>query len=100
MHTGIVGEIEALAYDLQRFTLAPEGTVRPQTISERLTVYCEMRRKTQVYSELLDMRRADIDRALDELTRHARAVVTGLDRLTSKVKSAPQDDDQPLPAIA
>lgn len=97
VHAGIVGEIEALAYDLQRFTQAPEGTVRPQTIAERLTAYREMRRKTQFYSELLDMRRADIDRALDELTSRARAVVTGLDQLTRGAKSAPRDDAPPLP---
>src|SRR5205814_906410 len=41
-HTSFMDELAVMRTDLQRFIIAPAGTVKPRTISERLLQYKEI----------------------------------------------------------
>jgi hypothetical protein len=75
VHTGIKDEVNSLAKDLQRFTEAPPGTVKLETVTERLLAYKELRNKVSIYADLLEMQSTDINRALDFLTNKAKEIV-------------------------
>jgi hypothetical protein len=86
IHYGFVDEVKMMATDLERFIEAKPGTVKMETMSERLASYKELRRKVEVYSDLLEMQHGDIQKALDLLTEKARAIVLGGEPATAPEK--------------
>lgn len=75
VHQSFIDELGVLRTDLQRFTDAKTGTVKPETISERLASYKRIKAKVQTYADLLEMQQERIVSELDDLTALARTVV-------------------------
>lgn len=77
VHYGFMDEIRAMAADLGRFVDAKPGTVRSETIAERLQSYRDVKAKVSMYATLLSMHQQDIVKELDGLTAKARTIVLG-----------------------
>lgn len=75
VHQSFIDELGVLRTDLQRFTDAKNGTVKQETITERLATYKRIKAKVQTYADLLEMQQERIVSELDDLTALARAVV-------------------------
>ena len=74
-HTSFMDELAVLHTDLQRFTAAPEGTVKEKTVRDRLLQYKEMHARAEMYAALLDMQKDQITNSLRELEAQALAIV-------------------------
>jgi hypothetical protein len=77
IHHGFLDEVKALASDLDRFAQAEPGTVRSETISNRLVQYQHVKEKVGMYATLLSMQQDDIVKGLEALTSKAREIVLG-----------------------
>lgn len=83
IHTSILDEVASMRTDLERFVDAPPRTVCRETVSDRLTQYQKLRDKVHVYTDLLNMRKTDLQEELNDLTRTAKSIITG-DRTPKK----------------
>jgi hypothetical protein len=70
-------EIRAMAADLERFVDAKPGTVKSETIADRIQQYKDVKNKVSMYATLLSMHQTDIIKELDGLTEKAKAIVLG-----------------------
>ena len=77
IHHGFLDELKALAADLDRFAQAEPGSVRSETISNRLLQYQYVKEKVGMYATLLSMQQDDIVRGLEALTNKAKEIVLG-----------------------
>jgi hypothetical protein len=77
VHYGFMDEIRAMGADLERFIDAKPGTVKSETIAERLQSYKDVKAKVGMYATLLSMQQSNIVKELDELTEKAKAIVLG-----------------------
>lgn len=89
IHHGFLDELKALASDLDRFAQAAPGSVRSETISNRLLQYQHVKEKVGMYATLLSMQQDDILRGLEALKRKASEIVLG------KPAEATTQPDQP-----
>ena len=100
IHHGFLDELKALASDLDRFAQAEPGTVRSETISNRLVQYQHVKEKVGMYATLLSMQQDDIVKGLEALTSKAREIVLGKSA-TAEIPNATasqSSSDDPLPA--
>ncbi|MBF6611604.1 MAG: hypothetical protein IVW55_00565 [Chloroflexi bacterium] len=74
-HTSFMDELAVMQTDLQRFIVAPAGTVKPKTVSERLLQYKEIYARAEMYATLLDMQKDQITSAVHRLEAQAQAIV-------------------------
>ena len=77
IHHGFLDELRSMASDLDRFAQAEPGTVRSETISNRLLQYKYVKEKVGMYATLLSMQKDDIVNGLESLTRKAQEIVLG-----------------------
>jgi hypothetical protein len=77
IHHGFLDELKLMASDLDRFAQAEPGTVRSETISNRLLQYKYVKEKVGMYATLLSMQKDDIVNGLESLTRKAQEIVLG-----------------------
>lgn len=77
IHHGFLDELKALASDLDRFAQAEPGSVRSETISNRLLQYQYVKEKVGMYATLLSMQQVDIVKGLEALTTKAKEIVLG-----------------------
>lgn len=74
-HTSFMDELAVMQTDLQRFIVAPAGTVKPKTVSERLLQYKEIYARAEMYATLLDMQKDQITSAVHQLEAQAQTIV-------------------------
>jgi hypothetical protein len=99
IHYGFLDELKSLASDLDRFAQADPGTVRSETISNRLLQYKHVKEKVGMYATLLSMQHDDILKGLEALTSKAREIVLGKTSTENPGPRASQrSTDDPLPA--
>jgi len=99
IHHGFLDEVKALASDLDRFAQAEPGTVRSETISNRLLQYQYVKEKVGMYATLLSMQQDDIVKGLEALTSKAREIVLGKPSTENPNPPASHfSSDDPLPA--
>ena len=97
IHHGFLDELKALASDLDRFAQAAPGSVRSETISNRLLQYQHVKEKVGMYATLLSMQQDDIVRGLEALKRKAREIVLGKSSETTTQPDQPSNNDsQPV----
>lgn len=77
VHESLMAEVDALSVDLERFTSAKAGTVKKKTMQERLAAYASLRRKIEVYADLMEMRKEGIMSKLANLRKQAKEVMLG-----------------------
>ena len=77
IHHGFLDELRSMASDLDRFAQAQPGTVRSETISNRLLQYKYVKEKVGMYATLLSMQKDDIVNGLESLARKAQEIVLG-----------------------
>lgn len=100
IHHGFLDELKALASDLDRFTEAEPGSVRSETISNRLLQYQFVKEKVGMYATLLSMQQDDIVRGLEALTNKAKEIVLGKPSTPENpAPSASQSNNDPLATI-
>jgi hypothetical protein len=92
IHHGFLDELKALASDLDRFAQAEAGTVRSETISNRLLQYKHVKEKVGMYATLLSMQQDDIVKGLEALTHKAKEIVLGK---PSEATTKPDQPEQP-----
>ena len=93
IHHGFLDELKALAADLDRFAQAEPGSVRSETISNRLVQYQYVKEKVGMYATLLSMQQDDIVRGLETLTNKAKEIVLGKPAETANANPpAPSSD--------
>ena len=98
IHHGFLDEVKALASDLDRFAQAEPGTVRSETISNRLLQYQYVKEKVGMYATLLSMQQDDIVKGLEALTNKAREIVLGKPATENPNPPASQfSSDDPVP---
>src|SRR5215216_6168335 len=100
IHHGFLDELKALASDLDRFAQAQPGSVRSETISNRLLQYQHVKERVGMYATLLSMQQDDIVKGLEALTSKAREIVLGKSA-TAEIPNATasqSSSDDPLPA--
>ena len=61
-----------MASDLDRFAQAEPGTVKPETIANRLLQYKYVKEKVGMYATLLSMQQDNIVKGLEALTSKAQ----------------------------
>jgi hypothetical protein len=91
VHESLMAEVDKLSVDLGRFTSARPGTVKKQTMEDRLRAYTDLRRKIETYADLMEMRKDGILEKLAQLRKQAQEVVLG-DGVV--LASDPADGDQ------
>ena len=97
IHHGFLDELKALAADLDRFAQAEPGSVRSETISNRLLQYKYVKEKVGMYATLLSMQQDDIVRGLEALTNKAKAIVLGKPSTAENPTLSPsQSSENPL----
>jgi len=99
IHHGFLDELKALASDLDRFAQAQPGSVRSETISNRLLQYQHVKERVGMYATLLSMQQDDIVKGLEALTSKAREIVLGKSA-TAEIPNATasqSSSDDPLP---
>lgn len=97
IHHGFLDELKALASDLDRFAQAAPGTVRSETISNRLLQYQHVKEKVGMYATLLSMQQDDIVRGLEALKHKATEIVLGKpSEVTTKPDQPSKNDSQPV----
>jgi hypothetical protein len=97
IHHGFLDELKALAADLDRFAQAEPGSVRSETISNRLLQYQYVKEKVGMYATLLSMQQDDIVRGLEALTNKAKEIVLGKPSTAeSPIPFASQSTNDPL----
>ena len=77
IHYGFLDELRTMASDLDRFALAEPGTVKPETIANRLLQYKYVKEKVGMYATLLSMQQDNIVKGLEALTSKAQTIVLG-----------------------
>ena len=95
IHHGFLDELKALAADLDRFAQAEPGSVRSETISNRLVQYQYVKEKVGMYATLLSMQQDDIVRGLETLTNKAKEIVLGKPAETAN-ENPPAPSSDPL----
>ena len=75
VHSGMMAEVAAMSMNLERFTQAKDGTVKPETVAERLVAYRRLREKAEVYADLLGLQQDAVVSAVNDLERQARRIV-------------------------
>ena len=75
LHTGIMDEVDAAKEKLERFTAMDEGTVRPDTILERVNEFRQVRQKAAAYADLIGLQQESVISAVRALEERAMAVV-------------------------
>lgn len=100
IHHGFLDELQALASDLDRFAQAEPGSVRSETISNRLLQYQFVKEKVGMYATLLSMQQDDIVKGLEALTTKARQIVLGKSSTSDSLNPTPSQSssDDPLPS--
>ena len=99
IHYGFLDELKSMASDLDRFAQAEPGSVRSETISNRLLQYKHVKEKVGMYATLLSMQQGDIVKGLEALTRKAQEIVLGKPSTENPHPLASQlSSDDPLPA--
>ncbi|MCA1579112.1 MAG: hypothetical protein LC794_17320 [Acidobacteria bacterium] len=99
IHYGFLDELKSMASDLDRFAQAEPGSVRSETISNRLLQYKHVKEKVGMYATLLSMQQGDIVKGLEALTRKAQEIVLGKPSTENPHPPASQlSSDDPLPA--
>jgi hypothetical protein len=97
IHHGFLDELKALAADLDRFAQAEPGSVRSETISNRLLQYQYVKEKVGMYATLLSMQQDDIVRGLEALTNKAKEIVLGKSSTAeSPIPFASQSTNDPV----
>ena len=100
IHHGFLDELKALASDLDRFAEAEPGSVRSETISNRLLQYQFVKEKVGMYATLLSMQQDDIVRGLEALTHKAKEIVLGKPSPPENpAPSASQSNNDPLATL-
>jgi hypothetical protein len=104
-HTDFMDELAAMEKDLQRFLDAKPGTVKAQTIAERLVAFRLTREKAHAYLDLMGMRQESIVKRLDDLTAKAKTIVLN-GTISDAADEAPSDqevgnppDPPPIPSL-
>ena len=77
IHYGFLDELRTMASDLDRFAEAEPGTVKPETIANRLLQYKYVKEKVGMYATLLSMQQDNIVKGLEALTTKAQTIVLG-----------------------
>jgi len=77
IHYGFLDELRTMASDLDRFAQAEPGTVKPETIANRLLQYKYVKEKVGMYATLLSMQQDNIVKGLEALTTKAQTIVLG-----------------------
>jgi hypothetical protein len=77
IHYGFLDELRTMASDLDRFAQAEPGTVKPETIANRLLQYKYVKEKVGMYATLLSMQQDNIVKGLEALTSKAQTIVLG-----------------------
>lgn len=78
VHDALLDELDAMAKELDRLRAsAPGSGTRTSTVARKLVEYKEMRAKVRDYHNSLSVRRADLDRTLDDLGEAALALIEG-----------------------
>ncbi len=99
IHHGFLDELKNMASDLERFAQAEPGSVRSETISNRLVQYQHVKEKVGMYATLLSMQQDDIVKGLEALTSKAREIVLGKPSTENSSPLASQfTSDDPLAA--
>lgn len=75
LHAGIMDEVDAAAKKLARFTAMDAGTVRPETMVERLQEVRAVRTKAAAYTDLIGLQQERVVAALATLEAQALEVV-------------------------
>lgn len=102
-HADFMDELGNMEKDLQRFVAAKPGTVKADTIAERLVAFRRTRDKANAYLDLMGMRQESIVQRLDELTATAKTIVlngtlsTDEDEAASDQAVGDQEVPPPLP---
>jgi hypothetical protein len=100
IHHGFLDELKALASDLDRFAQAEPGSVRSETISNRLLQYQYVKEKVGMYATLLSMQQDDIVKSLEALTNKAKEIVLGKSSTPENPNpSGSQSTNDPLATI-
>lgn len=76
VHESLMAEVDGLHNDLKRFTSA-NGTVKTKTMEERLQAYADLRKKVEIYVDLMGMRSDRILAKLGSLREQAKKVMIG-----------------------
>jgi hypothetical protein len=84
-------DLHAMQLDLQRFTDAKPGTVKPETIAARLVEYRELKERAITYRDLLGLWTTDIEQGVAELQAAAAAVLTSDALLATAASAAPAE---------
>ncbi len=75
LYAGIMDEVDAARKKLERFTAMDEGTVRPDTILERVNEFRQVRQKAAAYADLIGLQQESVISAVKALEERALAVV-------------------------
>ena len=75
VQAGFEDDLKTMASDLARFVGAEPGSVRADTISQRLVAYRQLKGKAQLYTDLLGMHQERIVRELATLQDQAEALL-------------------------
>lgn len=97
IHHGFLDELRNMESDLDRFAQAEPGTVRPDTIANRLLQYKFVKEKVGMYATLLSMQQDTILKGLEALAQKAQAIVTGKS-VPSEADSRPTTPDRRPPS--
>ena len=100
IHHGFLDEIKSMASDLDRFAQAEPGTVRPDTIANRLIQYKYVKEKVGMYATLLSMQQDNILKGLEALTRKAQEIVLGTPSAATKHLDQQSSNDDSLASTA
>lgn len=84
-------DLHAMQLDLQRFTDAKPGTVKPETIAARLVEYRELKERAITYRDLLGLWTTDIEQGVAELQAAAAAVLTSDALLATAASTVPAE---------
>jgi len=75
LHAGIMDEVDAARKKLERFVDQEAGSVRPNTILERLAEFRQVKAKAAVYADLCGLRQERVATAIKVLEARALEVV-------------------------
>lgn len=94
LHAGIMDEVDAATKKLHRFTAQAEGTVRADTLLERLAEFRRVKQKASTYADLIGLQQESVQESLRALEKEAMQVV-----LAGDVELDPQTIASEAPTV-